>query len=60
MDEIVGQRLQKIAAGNPGLGREGAKYLASRGVAIVGADNANLEVVPFEEGAGAFEVQIFF
>jgi kynurenine formamidase len=41
---------------NPGLGREGARYLASLGVAIVGADNENLEVVPFEKDAGTFEV----
>ncbi len=42
--------------GNPGLGLEGARYLASLGVSIVGADNENLEVVPFEKNAGVFEV----
>ncbi|ARU05593.1 polyketide cyclase [Comamonas serinivorans] len=40
----------------PGLGREGAHYLASKGVVAVGADSNALEVMPFESGAGAFEV----
>ena len=54
--EIIGKDPKRYEAGNPGLGREGAKYLASLGVAIVGSDNENLEVVPFETGAGVFEV----
>jgi len=54
--KLLGKDNKRFAAGNPGIGVEGAKYLASRGVAIVGADNKNLEVVPFEKDAGVFEV----
>ncbi|MCA1601063.1 MAG: cyclase family protein [Acidobacteria bacterium] len=41
---------------NPGLGRDGARYLASLEVAMVGADTSNFEVIPFEKDAGLFEV----
>ncbi|HEX7927320.1 MAG TPA: cyclase family protein, partial [bacterium] len=44
------------ASGEPGLGVEGAKYLVSKGVVAIGADTWALEVVPFEKGAGVFEV----
>ncbi len=54
--KLIGKDDKRYQNGNPGLGIEGAKYLASRGVAIAGADNENLEVVPFEKGAGVFEV----
>lgn len=54
--KLIGKDDKRFSAGNPGLGVEGAKYLASLGVAIAGADNENLEVVPFEKGAGVFEV----
>ncbi len=40
----------------PGLGVEGAGYLASLGVVAVGADTWGLEVIPFEEAARPFEV----
>ena len=53
---LIGKDNKRYEDGNPGLGIEGAKYLASLGVAIAGADNENLEVVPFEKGAGVFEV----
>ncbi len=43
-------------AGEPGLGKEGAEYLASKDVVAVGADQWALEVIPFEKGVGAFEV----
>jgi kynurenine formamidase len=43
-------------AGEPGLGKEGAEYLASKEVVAVGADQWALEVVPFEKGVGVFEV----
>ena len=43
-------------AGEPGLGKEGAEYLASKEVVAVGADQWALEVIPFEKGVGAFEV----
>ncbi len=45
-----------FAAGEPGLGVEGAEYLASLGVVAVGGDSFAMEVVPHEEGAGDFEV----
>ncbi|MEZ5426775.1 MAG: cyclase family protein [Pyrinomonadaceae bacterium] len=54
--KLIGRDDKRYEAGNPGLGVEGAEYLASRGAAIVGADNENAEVVPFEKGAGVFEV----
>lgn len=47
---------KKFVAVQPGLGREGARYLASKGVVAVGADTAALEVIPFEKDAGLFEV----
>jgi kynurenine formamidase len=54
--KLIGQDNKRYNAGEPGLGLEGAKYLASLGVAMVGADTWGLEVVPFEKGAGVFEV----
>ncbi|HRH42002.1 MAG TPA: cyclase family protein [Pyrinomonadaceae bacterium] len=54
--KLIGKDDKRYEAGNPGLGIEGAKYLASHGIAIAGADTENLEVVPFEKGAGVFEV----
>ena len=54
--KLIGKDDKRYEDANPGLGREGARYLASLGVAIVGADTENLEVVPFEKGAGVFEV----
>ena len=40
----------------PGLGKEGAMYLASKNVMAVGADTWGLEAIPFEEGVGVFEI----
>ena len=37
--KLIGKDNKRYEDGNPGLGIEGAKYLASRGVAIIGADN---------------------
>ncbi|MEO7539913.1 MAG: cyclase family protein [Pyrinomonadaceae bacterium] len=54
--KLIARDPKRYEDGNPGLGRDGARYLASHGVAIVGADNENLEVVPFEKDAGVFEV----
>lgn len=53
---LLGKDNARFGTVGPGLGIEGANYLASRGVAMVGADNPSLEVIPFEQGAGAFEV----
>jgi kynurenine formamidase len=36
----------------PGLGREGARYLVSKRVVAVGADTWGLEVIPFEKEGG--------
>ena len=40
----------------PGLGRDGAKYLAEKGVLAVGADTAALEVIPPEDPKILFPV----
>jgi kynurenine formamidase len=47
---------KRFGSVEPGLGREGARYLVSKGVVAVGADTWGLEVIPFEPGAGVFEV----
>lgn len=54
--KLIGKDDKRYNAGEPGLGVEGAKYLASLGVAMVGADTWGLEVLPFEKNAGVFEV----
>jgi kynurenine formamidase len=54
--KLIGKDNKRYNAGEPGLGVDGAKYLASLGVAMVGADTWGLEVVPFEKNAGVFEV----
>ncbi len=53
---LLGKDNKRFIAANPGLGRDGARYLASLGVAAVGADTANFEVIPFEKDAGLYEV----
>ncbi len=53
---LLGVDGERFAAGEPGLGVDGARYLAELGVVAVGADNWGLEVIPFEEDAGVFEV----
>ena len=45
---LIGKDDKRFIAGEPGLGVEGAKYLAGKGVVAVGADTWGLEVVPFE------------
>ena len=47
---------KRFGSVEPGLGREGARYLLSKGVVAVGADNWAVEAIPFEPGAGVFEV----
>ena len=46
----------RFVKGEPGLGREGAQWLAGKQVVAVGADTWALEAIPFEQGAGIFEV----
>lgn len=53
---LVGKDNKRYGDGEPGLGREGAQYLADLGVVAVGADTWGVEAVPFEQGAGVFEV----
>jgi kynurenine formamidase len=54
--KLIGKDNKRYNSAEPGLGREGARYLAERGVAMVGADTWGVEVVPFEKDAGVFEV----
>lgn len=54
--KLLGKDNKRFGAGSPGLGRDGARYLASLGVAIAGSDTWSFEVIPFEKDAGVFEV----
>jgi kynurenine formamidase len=54
--KLIGKDNDRYNKGEPGLGVEGARYLASLGVAMVGADSWALEVLPGEPDTGAFEV----
>jgi kynurenine formamidase len=47
---------KRFGSVEPGLGREGARYLVGKGVVAVGADTWGLDAIPFEQGAGIFEV----
>ncbi|MFL1486292.1 cyclase family protein [Marinobacter sp. LN3S78] len=53
---LVGNDNERFGKAEPGLGVDGAKYLAGQGVVAVGADTWGLEVIPFEDGTGVFEV----
>jgi kynurenine formamidase len=53
---IIESDPKRFGSVEPGLGREGARYLVSKNVVAVGADTWALEVIPFEKGAGVFEV----
>ena len=53
---LIGKDNDRFNKGEPGLGVDGARYLASLDVAMVGADNWAVEVLPGEPNAGAFEV----
>ena len=54
--KLIGKDNKRFISVNPGLGRDGARYLASLEVAMIGADTSNFEVIPFEKDAGLFEV----
>lgn len=45
---LIGKDDKRYSAGEPGVGVEGAKYLAGKGVVAVGADTWGVEAVPFE------------
>ena len=53
---MLDQDPMEFASGAPGLGVDGAEYLASLGVVAIGGDSTALEVVPHEEGAGVYRV----
>ena len=53
---LEGKDNKRFLAGEPGLGKEGALYLASKEVLAIGADTWALEAIPFEPGVGVFEV----
>lgn len=53
---LIGRDDKRFGAGEPGLGVDGANYLAALEVAMIGADSWALEVSPPEKDAGAFEV----
>ena len=54
--KLLGKDNKRFGSVAPGLGRDGAKYLASLDVAMIGTDTWSFEAVPFEKGAGVFEV----
>lgn len=54
--KLVGIDDKRYNAGEPGLGKDGAEYLASKEVVAVGADSWGVEAVPFPEDTGVFEV----
>lgn len=54
--KLIGKDDKRYGSVEPGLGIEGAHYLASLGVAMVGADTWGLEVIPFEDPKKIFHV----
>ena len=54
--KLLGKDNKRFGSAAPGLGRDGAKYLASLGIVMVGSDTWSFEVIPFEKDAGIFEV----
>jgi kynurenine formamidase len=54
--KLLGKDNKRFGSAAPGLGRDGARYLASLGIAIVGSDTWSFEAIPFEKDAGVFEV----
>ena len=54
--QLIGKDDKRYGSVEPGLGIDGANYLASLGVAMVGADNWGLEVLPFEVPTKVFHV----
>ena len=54
--QLIGKDDKRYGSVEPGLGIEGANYLASLNVAMVGADTWGLEVIPFEDPKKIFHV----
>jgi len=46
---LIEKDAKRYSAAEPGVGREGARYLVSKGVVAVGADTWGVEVIPFEK-----------
>jgi kynurenine formamidase len=53
---LIDKDPKRYGSVEPGLGKQGAQYLVSKGVVAVGADTWGLEVIPFEKDVGVFEV----
>ncbi|MCS7100976.1 MAG: cyclase family protein [Burkholderiaceae bacterium] len=54
--KLIGKDDKRYGSVEPGLGVDGARYLAELGVAMVGADTWGLEVLPFEDPKKIFHV----
>jgi kynurenine formamidase len=54
--KLIGKDDKRYGSVEPGLGIDGANYLASLGVSMVGADTWGLEVLPFEDPKKIFHV----
>src|SRR5262249_62270377 len=54
--KLIGKDNKRYGSVEPGLGVEGARFLAERGVAAVGADTWGGEGLAFGEGQGVVEV----
>ena len=54
--KLLGVDDKKNGSVEPGLGVQGARYLASLGVAMIGSDTWALEVIPFENAGQVFHV----
>ncbi len=54
--KLMGVDDKRNGAAHPGLGVQGARYLASLGVAMIGSDTWGLEVIPFENAGQVFHV----
>jgi kynurenine formamidase len=54
--KLIGKDDKRYGSVEPGLGIDGAHYLASLNVAAVGADTWGLEVLPFEDPKKIFHV----
>ena len=54
--KLIGKDDKRYGSVEPGLGIDGARYLASLGVAMIGADTWGLEVLPFEDPKKIFHV----
>lgn len=54
---LVDKDPMRFGSVEPGLGRDGARYLVSNNIVAVGADTWALEAIPFEKDAGVCEVR---